>query len=132
MTVHHSLTDEERAIYEWQLWVDGFGEAGQLRLKNATVLITRCGGVGGTVALQLAAAGVGRLILAHAGNLRPSDLNRQILMSHSGIGQSRLAQAMRKLHDLNPNLQIDVVPENITNENARGLVVQADVIASCA
>src|SRR5437764_1023739 len=44
----HALTDDERAIYEWQLWVEGFGEAGQLRLKNATVLVARCGGVGGT------------------------------------------------------------------------------------
>ena len=84
-----SLSDEERAIYEWQLWVEGFGEAGQLRLKNATVLVSRIGGVGGTLALHLAAAGIGRLILAHAGNLRPDDLNRQLLMSHAGVGQSR-------------------------------------------
>ena len=56
MSEHTSLTDEERAVYQWQLWVAGFGEAGQLRLKNASVLVSRCGGVGGTVALHLAAA----------------------------------------------------------------------------
>ena len=72
MAEHSSLTDDERARYEWQLSVAGFGETGQLRLKNATVLVSRIGGVGGTVALHLAAAGVGRLILAHAGNLRPT------------------------------------------------------------
>ena len=54
-----ALTDEERALYEWQLSVAGFGEAGQLRLKNATVLVSRIGGVGGTLAMHLAAAGVG-------------------------------------------------------------------------
>src|SRR5207237_272693 len=68
MAGRRPLTDEERAIYEWQLWVPGFGEAGQELLKGATVLITRVGGVGGAVAYQLAAAGVGRLRLAHAGN----------------------------------------------------------------
>src|SRR5687767_3172568 len=83
------LSDEERALYEWQLWVEGFGEPGQLRLKNATVLVTRAGGVGGTLAYQLAAAGVGRIILAHAGELRLDDLNRQLLMSHAKVGTPR-------------------------------------------
>jgi molybdopterin/thiamine biosynthesis adenylyltransferase len=126
------LTDEERAVYEWQMWTPHFGEAGQEKLKAATVLVSRIGGVGGTVALQLAAAGVGKLILAHAGNLRPNDLNRQLLMSHGGLGQSRVQQAVRKLHDLNPRLRIEAVPENITAANARRLVAQADVVASCA
>lgn len=126
------LTDEERAIYEWQMWTPHFGEAGQQKLKAATVLVSRIGGVGGTLALQLAAAGIGKLILAHAGNLRPSDLNRQLLMSHDGLGQPRLEQAMRKLHDLNPRLQIDAVAENLTTANAGWLAAEADVIASCA
>ena len=83
------LTDIERQVYEWQMWVTGFGEVGQERLKKASVLISRCGGVGGAVALELAAAGVGRIILAHAGNLKPSDLNRQILMSYEWLVRSR-------------------------------------------
>src|SRR6516164_8439450 len=96
------LTDEERAIYQWQLWVQGFGEAGQERLKASSVLVSRIGGVGGTVALYLAAAGVGRIVLAHAGNLRADDLNRQLLMSHAGTGQSRIEQATRRLREFNP------------------------------
>ena len=53
-----SLTPEERERYEWQLWTPGFGEEGQQKLKAATVLISRCGGVGGTVALELALTAV--------------------------------------------------------------------------
>src|SRR5438132_8809559 len=106
MAEHSSLSDDERARYDWQLSVSGFGEAGQLRLKKATVLVTRIGGVGGTLAMQLAAAGVGRLILAHAGNLRPDDLNRQLLMNHEGIGQSRVEQAARRLRAFNPHVEI--------------------------
>ena len=94
MSEQPPLSAEELAIYDWQLPVAGFGAAGQLRLKNATVLVTRIGGVGGTLAFQLAAAGVGRLILAHAGNLRPDDLKRQLLMSHAGIGQPPIEQAV--------------------------------------
>ena len=76
-----SLDAIELATYEWQMWADGIGELGQRKLKAATVLISRIGGVGGTVALQLAAAGIGKLILAHAGEIKASDLNRQLLMS---------------------------------------------------
>src|SRR5450432_1501048 len=111
MLDHHTLTNEERAIYEWQLWVEGFGEAGQLRLKNATVLVSRIGGVGGTVALHLAAAGIGRIVLAHAGNLRPDDLNRQLLMSHAGLGQSRVEQAADRLRAFNPHVEIVPIGE---------------------
>src|SRR5713226_3803089 len=132
MADHDTLTDEERAIYEWQIWVEGFGTQGQLRLKYASVLVSRCGGVGGTLALQLAAAGIGRLILAHAGNLRPDDLNRQLLMSHAGLGQSRVEQAAQRLRSFNPHIEVIPVEENITGENAARLVGEADVVASCA
>src|SRR5882724_3660717 len=110
------MSDDERALYSWQQSVQGFGEHGQARLKAATVLITRCGGVGGSVAHHLAAAGVGRLILAHAGNLRPDDLNRQLLMSHAGIGQSRTEQAAERLRKFNPSIDIVPVAENVSPE----------------
>lgn len=126
------LTDDERSIYEWQLWVEGFGETGQLRLKNATVLVSRVGGVGGTLALELAAAGIGRLILAHAGELRANDLNRQLLMSHAGLGQSRVEQAAERLRAFNPHVEVVPVAENISAANVDRLVKDADIIASCA
>ncbi len=127
-----SLTDIERQVYEWQMWVAGFGEAGQQRLKGASVLVSRCGGVGGAVALELAAAGVGKLILAHAGNLKPSDLNRQILMSHDWLGRLRVECAAERLRALNPRLEIVAVAENVSEANVTRLVEQADVVADCA
>ncbi len=126
------MTDDERALYAWQQSVQGFGEHGQERLKAATVLITRCGGVGGSVAHYLAAAGVGRLILAHAGDLRPDDLNRQLLMSHAGIGRPRTEQAARRLREFNPFIEILPVAENVCAENVERLVSPADAVACCA
>ncbi|HAE18808.1 MAG TPA: MoeZ/MoeB, partial [Verrucomicrobiales bacterium] len=73
------LSNIEKEVYSWQTTVEGFGEKGQRKLKNASVMISRIGGLGGLVAYELAAAGVGRLILAHGGDLKPSDLNRQLL-----------------------------------------------------
>ena len=126
------LTKIERAIYEWQLWVDDFGERGQARLKGASVLISRVGGVGGAAACQLAAAGVGRLILAHGGNLKPSDLNRQVLMSYDWIGKPRIDRIARRLKELNPRVKITAVAENINPRNVARLVQRADVVLDCA
>ena len=63
------------------MWTPDIGEDGQRKLKAASVLVSRIGGVGGSVAYYLAAAGVGKLVLAHAGNVKPGDLNRQLLMT---------------------------------------------------
>src|SRR5437868_287351 len=95
------LTDAERETYSWQTSVPGFGEKGQTALKNASVLITRCGGVGGAAAYHLAAAGIGRLVIAHGGNIRANDLNRQILMTHAAIGTPRVESAAKRLRELN-------------------------------
>lgn len=127
-----TLTDEERAIYEWQIWVRDFGEEGQQRLKNASVMISRCGGLGGVVAYELAAAGVGKLVLAHGGSARPSDLNRQLLVTYESLGKPRIDTMARRLLDLNPRLEIVAVGENVNEDNAARLVEQADVIVDCA
>ncbi len=126
------LGDDERAVYEWQMWTPGVGEEGQRKLKAASVLVTRVGGLGGVAAYELAAAGVGRLVLAHAGNVRPSDLNRQLLMTHDGVGSSRVESAARRLRELNPRLEVTAVAENVHAGNAEALVRQADVVVCCA
>jgi molybdopterin-synthase adenylyltransferase len=125
------LTPEERATYEWQMWVPGLGEEGQRRLKAASVLVTRVGGLGGQVAYQLAAAGVGKLILAHAGTIKQSDLNRQLLMTHEGLGSLRIESAAKRLKELNPRLDVVAAPENITADNVARLAGMADLIVDC-
>jgi molybdopterin/thiamine biosynthesis adenylyltransferase len=126
------LTPEERAVYEWQMWVPGFGEPGQEKLKSATALVSRVGGLGGPLALSLAAAGIGKLVLAHGGNLKPSDLNRQILMTHDWLGKPRVESAARRLKELNPRLVVEAVAENVTEDNAAALVGEADIVFDCA
>jgi len=126
------LTSEERAIYEWQMWVDDFGEEGQEKLRNASALVSRVGGLGGPLAYSLAAAGIGRLVLAHAGKVKHSDLNRQILMTYDGLGKSRVESAARRLRELNPRLEVEAIPENITPENVNRLVQGVDIVFDCA
>jgi len=126
------LTPEERARYEWQMWVPGLGEDGQRKLKAATVLISRVGGLGGLVALQLAAAGVGRLILAHGGRLKAADLNRQLLQTTEHIGQPRMESILRRLRELNPGVTLEGHAENMTPALAETLVPRADIVVDAA
>jgi molybdopterin/thiamine biosynthesis adenylyltransferase len=126
------LTDEERAIYEWQMWVPGVGEEGQRKLKAATVFISRVGGLGSVVALELAAAGVGRLVLAHAGDVQPSDLNRQLLQTHDHLGKPRMDSIVRRLRELNPRCEIIGIAENVNEENAARLITDADIVVDAA
>ncbi len=128
----NKLTDKERAVYEWQMDVPGFGEEGQEKLKNASVLVSRCGGLGSVVAYELAAAGIGKLILAHGGNVKESDLNRQLLMTDDWLGKPRIESVERRLKELNPRLDIVAVNDNINENNVKELVAEADVIVDAA
>jgi molybdopterin/thiamine biosynthesis adenylyltransferase len=126
------LTPDELAVYEWQLWVPGVGEEGQRKLKGASVLVSRVGGLGGIAAYELAAAGIGRLVLAHAGDIKPPDLNRQLLMTHDAIGTSRVECAARRLRELNPRVEVVPVPENVSAANVERLVGMVDVVIDAA
>jgi len=126
------LSQEEREFYQWQMWIADLGEVGQKRLKGASVLVTRVGGVGGTAALYLAAAGVGRIVLAHAGNIRKSDLHRQVLMSHGKVGEPRVEVAAARLRDLNPHVKVEAVGENVSEANVAKLVGDVDLVVDAA
>jgi molybdopterin/thiamine biosynthesis adenylyltransferase len=126
------LTPEELERYRWQITTPGFGEAGQRRLKGATVMVSRIGGVGGAVAMQLAAGGVGRLILAHGGNLRLNDLNRQLLMSTEDVGRPRGESAARRLRAINPHVEVEWLGENVNEDNVAPWVERCDVVVSAA
>lgn len=126
------LTDTDRSLYEWQMWVPGIGEEGQRKLKGASVLISRVGGLGGLVALELAAAGVGRLVLAHGGRLKLADLNRQLLQTRAHVGEVRMESIVRRLRELNPDCEIVGVAENASDENVDALVAQADIVVDAA
>ncbi|MCF7732969.1 MAG: ThiF family adenylyltransferase [Akkermansiaceae bacterium] len=80
------------------------------------------GGLGGPLAFSLAAAGVGRIILAHGGTLRPDDLNRQILMTHDGLGDLRHEQAAVTLRRFNPNIEGIMLLTNFTPAHTDHLI----------
>ncbi|MBD2577797.1 HesA/MoeB/ThiF family protein [Oscillatoria sp. FACHB-1406] len=126
------LTPTELELYQRQMQLPGFGKEGQERLKSSTALVSGVGGLGGTVALYLAVAGIGKLILVRGGDLRLDDLNRQVLMTRDWVGKPRVFKAKETLTQINPDVQIEAIPEFITAENVDDLVKKSDVVLSCA
>ncbi|MEH2256171.1 HesA/MoeB/ThiF family protein [Nostoc sp.] len=127
-----NLTPNELERYHRQMMLPNFGEAAQKRLKSATVLVTGVGGLGGTSALYLAVAGVGRLILVRGGDLRLDDMNRQVLMTNDWVGKPRVIKAKETLQAINPDIQVEAVHDYVTKENVDSLVQSADVTVDCA
>lgn len=126
------LSPQELERYRRQMQLPHFGESAQLALKQSTVLITGVGGLGGTVALYLAVAGIGKLILVRGGNLRLDDMNRQVLMTHDWVGKPRVWRAKTALQSINPDVVIEAIPEYFTEANGEQLVEKCDLAVSCA
>ena len=124
------LSDEELERFKRQLTLSGYTKDHQIRMKGSTALIAGVGGVGGTAALYLAIAGIGRLKLVHAGKLTSSNLNRQILMTEDWIGKTRVDCAKTTIHRIASGVRVDVYDERMTPDNSADFVRDADVAVS--
>jgi sulfur-carrier protein adenylyltransferase/sulfurtransferase len=118
----------ELTRYSRNILLPQVGLEGQQRLKTSSVLIVGLGGLGSPVALYLAAAGVGRLGLADPDQLELSNLQRQVLHATTTIGQPKSTSAKARLQDLNPEIQLDVIPEAVMAENAMDILENYTVI----
>ena len=122
------LTPEEKTRYSRHLLIPGIGEEGQLRLKNASVLLIGTGGLGSPAALYLAAAGVGKLGLIDPDTVELSNLQRQLLHCDATIGKSKLESAAARLRETNPHISLDLHPVRFTPENAMEIAGNYDII----
>jgi molybdopterin/thiamine biosynthesis adenylyltransferase len=126
------LTDFELKVFERQLSLPGFGVDAQVKLKHAAVFISRVGGLGGTVAMLLARAGIGRLVLAHGGHVEHENLNRMHLAFRDDLGKERMDTFKRTLHAINPLTDTVCVNEHVTTANIAHLVEQADILVDAS
>lgn len=126
------LSQDELDRYAWQLLVPGFGMEEQRKLKASTALVTRVGGLGGPTALNLAMAGIGKLVLAHGGVVEAFHMNRMILASYEAIGRRSPAPvAAERIAALNPSVELEVHEENVTEETVDDMVAGVDIVLDC-
>ena len=128
MSAEPSLNDHERALYSRQIRLPGVGEAGQLRLREAKVLLLGAGGLGSPVGLYLAAAGVGLIGIADPDKVEISNLHRQIVHGFDTLGLPKTISAAEALGEINPGLKVALHPEGFTVDNAAALVARYDIV----
>src|SRR6266480_2252466 len=122
------LTKEELQRYSRHLIMPEVTAEGQKRLKAARVLCIGAGGLGSPAALYLAAAGVGKLGLVDFDRVDLTNLQRQILHGTKDVGRSKLASAGDRLHDINPDIEVELHDCRFSSENAEQIVADYDVI----
>ncbi len=125
-----SLSEEQIQRYGRQILLRDVGGIGQERLLSARVLIAGLGGLGSPVALYLAAAGVGTLVLVDDDTVDASNLNRQILHSTADLGRRKVDSAADRLSALNPGVQIERHAIRLDAATAPALVASVDVVVN--
>jgi molybdopterin/thiamine biosynthesis adenylyltransferase len=124
------LTDEEIQRYSRHILLPEVGGRGQVKLKQASVMVAGAGGLGSPVALYLAAAGVGRLGLVDMDVVDTSNLQRQVIHDTPSVGKLKVHSAAARIHQLNPNVLVEPHATRVDASNVMALVQAYDIVVN--
>ncbi|MBK8130881.1 MAG: molybdopterin-synthase adenylyltransferase MoeB [bacterium] len=127
-TSRATLTTQEYRQYSRHLLLPEVGVAGQLKLKQASVLVVGAGGLGSPLLAYLAAAGVGRMGIVDADVVDETNLQRQIIHGRRSVGLSKLSSAREFIKNLNPHVHVETYETFFTAENALGIAAGYDLL----
>ncbi len=122
------MNDEQLLRYSRQIMLPQVDANGQQQLLESSALIVGLGGLGSPIALYLASAGVGHLILADFDDVELTNLQRQILHSTDDIGRAKVDSAYDTLKKINPEVTITRFKQKLGDENLNDLVPQVDIV----
>ena len=101
---------------------------GQQRLLDGSAAVVGLGGLGSPVAMYLAAAGVGRLVLIDFDVVEISNLQRQIIHTTADLRRPKVESARDRLTALNPGTRIDLVNEKLDDAGLDAVISGVDVV----
>lgn len=125
------LSDEQLLRYSRQIMLPDVEINGQETWLNSTVLIIGLGGLGSPVAMYLAAAGVGELVLVDDDEVELSNLQRQIAHNSKRIGAPKVDSARNTIAALNPDVRVKALYERLDDEALNRLVAAVDLVVDC-
>ena len=123
-----TMTADQRNRYQRHLLLPEVGEAGQLKLLDAKVLLLGAGGLGSPAALYLAAAGVGTIGIIDMDVVDSSNLQRQILHNSERVGMRKVDSARLTLEAINPDLTVNTYDTRLGADNILDIISGNDVI----
>ncbi len=122
------MNDNQLLRYSRQIMLPALEYEGQQRLLSSRVLIIGMGGLGSPVAMYLAAAGVGHMVIVDFDVVDLSNLQRQIIHTTHTIGRPKIDSAWATLNAINPDIQIDAINQLLEGEELLEQVRKADVV----
>ncbi len=122
------LSDAQLMRYNRQILLHDFDIAGQERLQQSRVLVVGLGGLGCPAALYLAAAGVGSLVLVDGDQVELGNLQRQIAHGDADIGVNKARSAAAAITALNPQVELEILEEALTEDAMPALVSRVDLV----
>lgn len=125
------ITNYDKSRYNRQMLIEGWGEEGQLKLKNSTVFIAGAGGLGSPVSIYLAVAGVGEIRVCDRDRIELSNLNRQILHPEARIGELKAISTGQSLGQLNQAINIVTFSDFLNEHNVDSIVGRPDIVVDC-
>jgi len=123
-----ALTQEEILRYSRHLIMPEVGVEGQEKLKNASVLIIGCGGLGSPLSIYLAAAGIGHLGLVDFDVVDFTNLQRQVAFGTSDVGRPKVEATQDRIASINPNVKVTTYRTKLSSENVQDIFREYDVI----
>jgi len=126
------LDDHQLERYARHILLDSIGVAGQQRIAESSALIVGLGGLGSPAAMYLAAAGVGRLVLADGDAVDLSNLQRQLVHRSASVGRAKVDSALETLQALNAGPAYQLQPARLDPQRIEALVPTVDVVLDCS
>lgn len=125
------MNDDQLLRYSRQIMLPDFDIAGQECLLQASVLVIGLGGLGSPVALYLAAAGVGHLVLVDHDVVDLSNLQRQVIHQEARLGDPKVDSATATIAALNPATRVTTINHKLDEAALATAVAQADLVIDC-
>jgi adenylyltransferase/sulfurtransferase len=123
-----TLSKEEILRYSRHLIMPEVGMEGQLKLKQASVLLVGTGGLGAPLGMYLAAAGIGRIGLVDFDVVDFTNLQRQVIHGTKDVGKKKLDSAIETMRDINPFVQLDRHEVALASDNALDIIKNYDYV----
>src|SRR5882672_3306944 len=123
-----TLNKDEILRYSRHLILPEVGMEGQLKLKNAKVLMVGAGGLGAPLGLYLAASGIGRIGIVDFDVVDFTNLQRQVIHGTKDVGKKKLDSAIETMSDINPFVQLDRHETALSSDNAFEIFKDYDII----